>query len=343
MTSVEQLRGFYDFDESVLERVTDAAEWQDRHVFPYLADYYGVSGGPETVPSGDSHKAFQVLNIKPRHDYDAEEARVYHLPMSMPIDPSMTMRLFRLFEADPAKQLIVAGNPSAAGQRYGKLRLKDIPTVWGGDLTPAVDPLLSYLAERGIKETEEIGYSYGADAAAASSARAEAHDISVRQGVYMESAAATDRGPGLIGGVRLGIDFMSAGSELENYVEACDSLPLRHAREMSDVGLPRYLLGLARMSNLAIGNSLAHNGFEARVRGALTAQDDMRSTLVWGTSSELTRSSDMARVIGYLRGGFGRERVGFMAIQGMHHAGGDNIDLHAAIVLEALRDKSPQL
>ena len=337
---MEKLRGFYHFDESVLDSVSEAALWQDGRSFAKLADYYGIADGPEVVPADKTHKAFQVLTIKPRHDYDAAQARVYHLPMSMPIDPSMTMRCLRLFEADSSRQMVMVGNPSAAGQRYGKLHVKDMPAVWRGDLAPVVDPFLSYLGKNGISETEELGFSYGADTAAVSSARAEAHDIQVSQGVYMESAAAVGRGPGLIGGVRLGIDFMSAGAELENYVASCNSLPLNEARELSDVGLPRYMLGLARLSNLAIGNALAHNGFEARAREALVAQPDMRASIVWGTASELAREDDMIRIVGDLRSEFGQERVESMAIEGMHHAGGDQIDLHAAIALQALHDKN---
>lgn len=338
MTSVEQLQSFYPFSADVLNRVNEVAEFQNRYSFSQLADHYGISNGPEIVPASETHKAYEVLTLRPKDDYDPEEARVYHLPVACPIDPNMTMRGLRTFEADPSKQLVMVGNPGAVGLRYGKLRFEDMHRVWSGDLTPVVDPLLSYMSKLGIKRTEELGFSYGADTAAASSSRAEAHDISVSQGVYMESAAAVRRGPGLVGAAGLGIDFMSAADELENYVSDTNSPPLNEARELSDVGLTRYLLGLTRPSNICIANALAHNGFEGRVRSALARQPDMRATIVWGTASELTDDTSMREVVSSLRQTFDPERVGSMAINGMHHAGGDQIDLHAAIVLQALSE-----
>ncbi|HUA12956.1 MAG TPA: hypothetical protein VL989_00430 [Candidatus Sulfotelmatobacter sp.] len=337
MTSKEQLEQFYPFDEAVIDQVRQTAAWQNRMHFSQLADYYDIGDGPEVVPAADDHKAFQVLTIKPGGDYDHEQAMVYHLPMSLPIDQNMTMRMLRLFGADESRQLIVAGNPSAAGQKYGKLRFRDLRKVWGGDLSPTVDPLLKYLIEKGISRTDQVGFSYGADKAAAASARAVDHDIAVERGVWMETAASRDYGPGIIGLARLGIRFMSAADELDNYVESCDSQPLMEAREFADVGLTRYLAGLARASNLAIGNALAHGGFRSRTERAMIAQPEMHTTLVWGTNSELVNYSRMLGMTITLRRKFGEERIDSMIMEGMHHAGGDQIDLHAAIVLQALR------
>jgi hypothetical protein len=324
------------FPDDILERVDEVAERQNRNSFPELAEQFGIAEGPHVVPGKGAYKAFEILTLKPEDDYDNSHARIYHLPMSLSIDPNMTMRMLRLFEADPSSQLVLTGNPSSAGHRFGKLRFQDMQQVWDGDLTPAVDPLLGYLRRSGVETTDELGFSYGADKAATSAARAEAHDIAVERGVWVESAAAFNRGAGLRGLARLGIDFMSSGDKLEEYVELCDSPPLNEARELSDVGMPRYLLGLARASNIAIANSLAHAGFERRVRLALTAQPALRATLAWGTKSELTDDGVMSRLQRNTRQDFGHERVKSFSVNGMHHAGGDDIDLHAAIMLQGL-------
>ena len=337
MSTSERLEQFFPFDEAVLEQVSDAATWQNRFTFPQLAARYGIEDGPQVVPATHDHKAFEVLTLEPQGDYDPSQARLLHLGMSLPIDPNTTMRALRLFGADQSRQLIVTGSPAAAGQRYGKLRFQDMKKVWDGDLTPAVDPFLAYVHGLGVKRTEEVGFSYGADKAAASAMRAGAFDIAAERGVWMESASAVNRGPGLTGLARLGIDFISAGEELENYVAACASPPLREAREQADVGMPRYLLGLGRLSNLAIANALAHDGFEDRVRRALSMQPELKATVAWGTSSELADDAVMRALTERLRAAFGEERVNPLALENMHHIGCDDIDLHAAIVLQGLR------
>lgn len=336
MAEIARLQQFYPFDEAVLERVGEAADGQNQHSFARLAKLYDITGGPEIVPADETHKAFEVLTLKPEGDYDASEARVLHLPMSLGIDYNMAMRALRLFGSDPSKQLLMVGNPASVGESNNRLRLADMRRVWSGDLTPIVDPLLAYLSQNGVSSVEDLGVSYGADKAAASSARAADHDIDAVQGVWVESTAVDRRGPGLIGLARLGIDFVSAGNVLEEYVEAADSPPLIQARADADPGMPRYILGLGRLSNIAIANSLAHAGFPERARAALKAQDELRGTLVWGTDSELTTDSTMAALGNRLKAEFGSERTGSMAMQGMHHNGVDDIDLHAAIMLQAL-------
>jgi hypothetical protein len=302
---------------------------QDRLSFAELADYYGVGGGPSVVADKPG-KPFEYILFRPAQDYDPTEHRVYHLPMAMHADQSMAMRGMRLFGADPTRPLMLVGNPAAAGVSTGRLSPEAARTVWGGDLAPTVAPLVKHLREIGVESVDHLGFSYGADKAVVAASQGVLEGLKTSHAVLMEPASTVDRGL-----VRLLRDFIPAGGKhLQSAVEASESEPYLEARKLADTGLTRYGLGLLRLSNIAIANALAHDYFESRTESALVCNPDMFASLAWGTASELTPNANMERI--------GRElaernnlRVGTMALSGMHHAGGDDIDLHAAIVLQA--------
>lgn len=332
MNTVERLQEYYDFDQSVLDGVAQAADEQNRLGFLDLAQKYGIESGPELVAGSRLSRPFEILTLKPDDDYNEDHARILHLPMSMPIDASMAMRSLRLFASDPTEQLIVVGNPGAIGNKTGKLRARVLWPVARGDLSPTVKPLLNYLYSHKIKTTDQLGYSYGADKAATASSCAADYDILVNHGVWVEAAACLRRGP-----IKLVKDFSKAGADMNQIVQSCASPPLMEARAIADTGVLRYLGGLARLSNLAIGGALAYDGFIKRAAEALKRQPDMRAMLAWGTLSRLTDSSVMENLTVSLRQNNEIQRVGAMVVRGMSHGGGDDIDLHAAIMLQGLR------
>lgn len=334
MTTGERLRQFYEFDDAVIEAVERAAYDQNQQDFHALAGRYAVADGPQVIAGTDYHKPFQLLSIRPEGDYDDSRARVLHAPMSIPVDASLAMRALRLFGADPSQPLLVVGNPAAIGNRYGKLSLHDMRRVAGGDLTPAVDPLLAYLQVRRIDATEQIGYSYGAEKAATTARRANegSYGIRVDRAVLMEPVSVVKRSL-----LALGRSFQRSGAHLDAAVEAASSEPLAQARQEADSGLTRYIGGLLRLSNLAIIKSLATDKFETRVEQALNYQPTLRAAIVWGSRSELASPADLGAIVARLGRRFGQEKVAGLEMAGMYHAGGDDIDLHAAMVLQGLR------
>lgn len=334
MTTAERLIQFYDFDEAVLAAVQETAARQNSQHYTELADEHGIGDGPQQIrPFTESRRVLEYATLTPPGDYDETKCRLLFTPMGIGVDESMMMRAMRLFDAQPDERLMVVGSPAAIGNKTNLLRIGDLPAVAAGNLSVAVEPALHYLHKRRVTTIDTLGYSYGADAAAAAAGEAARFALEVRHGVWAETASATSRSVG-----RLALDFVRSGDELDNYVNAADSMPLREARDLADTGFPRWIGGMVlRGSNLAIARGLARGGFAHRARTAYDTQPGLHTAIAWGTASELTDSGRMEQIVSHLQTLYDTERTKALPLTGMHHAGGDDIDLHAAIMLQGLR------
>lgn len=328
----EHLERFYPyFDGEIEQSVAAAAAAQDNLSFRELATQYGVDNGPQSVrPYGD-RRVMEYYQLVPKADYDETAARVCYASMATPADKSMAMRAIRLFAADPSAPLLVVGNPGAVGRRANRLRPIDAARVWRGQLGPAVSLSLQHLQNTGVKRAEFIGYSYGAELAASACAESCDFGIDARSGVWMEPVSMIDRGL-----ISLASDFIDSGAALPEYVAASDSVALDEARASADTGLSRYVFGVLRLSNVAIAHALSRDGFSGRARLALDTQARFRATTVWGDASELSQPNRLKALGNELSATYGR-RYGALIMKGMKHAGGDDINLHAAMVLQASR------
>ena len=126
-------------------------------------------------------------------------------------------------------------------------------------------------------------------------------------------------------------------STLEANVKASNSDVLLEARQLSDHGFIRYALGYFDSTNVAILRCLTGQGIAQRVLDALRLQPELRAVIAWGTASELTPHNVMQRVAGELEHSEFGQRVSTLVIVGMGHNSCEDINFHAAIVLQGLR------
>jgi pimeloyl-ACP methyl ester carboxylesterase len=328
------LQAYYPFDAAIVHAIARAANTQDVLSYAELLARYNLTSVPEIIPATSGYKAFEVLTITPSGSYSKTEARILYLSMACSIAQSSVMRALRLFASDPTQQIIVSGNPAALGCPYNKIRMANARSVARGDLSATVDPLLALLASRGIKTIDALGYSYGADKAATASIRAAQFGIQVRRGVFVEPATSTQRSL-----QQLRIAFTAAGEALPRYIADANSPPLNEARQLSSVSQARYIAGFLRLSNLAIVTGLTHPYFKQRVEEALIAQPGMHVTIAWGSLSELAPAKLIESVVQTLQANnVFKNRLSSMILRGMYHAGADDINLHAAILLQGLRN-----
>jgi hypothetical protein len=335
MNIKKRLESYQAFDEQVIEAVVRAAYDQDqgRIGFGALAERYGIASEPDIITGTDEHSAFQVLRIIPKgNDFIETEARVYWPGIATPIDPNLIVRGLRLAAADPTKQLILTGNPSSLSSPYNKLGASARHEVARGNLSPAVEPVLRYLGNIGITEVEHVGYSIGADKAATACSRASDFDICVRNGVFIESITSEHRSL-----LSLAIRFAKTTSTVEANVKASNSDVLLEARQLSNHGFIRYALGYFDPTNVATAMCLTGQGIAQRVLDALRLQPELQAVIAWGTASELTPQSVMQRVAGELEHSEFGQRVSTLVIEGMSHNSCEDINFHAAIVLQGLR------
>lgn len=327
MSEQSRLLQYYPgFEEYVVERVAEVAERQRNCTWEQIG-----SELPENKIFSTGRSSIELIDIEPKDDYD--ETWVYHLPMGNPLADHMQLRIATLAVAEPNKRIIGVGNPSGPRQGVGTLSIKSLRPVWKGDLRPTVDPVLRYLSTQNITEATHIGFSYGAEKAAAAAQYADRYDQSVPRGLFMEPVALKKRGL-----LELARDFNSTAAAFDGYVNAAASPAVAQAGQRAaekSHGMTGYMLGLLRVSNIAIAHALTKEGFEERVSEGLTKQEQLEAHLVWGSESELAIHSIMVNLANRLKDRFGN-RVSVMELEGQKHAMGDDIFLHTAMVLQAL-------
>ncbi len=336
MNTAERLQGYYAFEEGVLEAVAACAEREHDASYQDLAKAYGIGDRPDTSWPLEDDNSIQYWHIAPRTDYDNSKVRVYFAPMGNPADENMAMRGMRLFGADPSVPLMIAGNPAGIKNGGATIERAHHADLRNGDFRAAVDPVLAHLAHNKVTRIETIGFSYGADLAAEAATQAERFDILAESGVWMEPASVATRGLW-----HLASDFRRSEAPLEGYIAQTDSPALVEAREKSaeHMGFVRWAGGLLTHTNRSIAKGIAKGNYIHRVRSALDAQPELSATVAWGELSELSTPTKLNLVVQKLQQSYGGRLHG-MELRGMHHAGGDDIDLHAAIVLQGLRNTS---
>ena len=177
-----------------------------------------------------------------------------------------------------------------------------------------------------------VGHSYGADKAATAAGYANKYDQEVTQSILIDPASVKARS--LVGLMQ---DFGKTASTLDAYIEAANSNALVKARELAlkrHLGWAGYVIGLGRLSNIAIAHALSKEGFEERVDIALTNQANMKANIIWGTESTLAVNGLMETLTTRLINKYGEKRVISMPLMGQNHCMVDDVFLHAALVLQ---------
>lgn len=214
MSEQLRLKQYYPgFNEGVVDTVAEVAHQQRSSSWERIR-----SELPDSIIFSTEDTSIELMDILPK-DYD--ETWVYHLPMGNPLADHMQLRVATLAAAKPNKRIIAIGNPSGPNQGVGKIPAGSLRKVWSGDLRPTIDPVMKYLHSQQIEQSTHIGFSYGAEKAAAASQYAEMYDQQVSSGLFMEPVAIKQRGL-----VELGRDFNSTAAALEGYVKASASKPV---------------------------------------------------------------------------------------------------------------------
>lgn len=333
------MRNYYSyhlFDDDLHEDVARAAHDQDALIFEELADRYRLD---DTVRVTDCDgRPVQSVTFTPEVDYDETHARVYHVPFAISLDPNTLMRLMRQFASDPSEQLIAYSNPGTVGQTGGTLKLSDIRhIVRTHDMTPAIAPQQADLANRKLASVDRLGYSFGTlQALTAMGEHAPHPEVETQAGILVEPVAVAKQNIFKLAG-----SFLSSGAEVARYIDQTDSAPYSLVRNQRfyglDIGLVNYSIGIGRATNLAAALQIAHGGIYDHAHEVLTRNQADSLTFAWGTASEISEPETTAQQVATLQEQFG-DAVHEMPLQGMHHAGGDDINLHALIMNQALRD-----
>lgn len=317
--TVEAVAGMY-------ERI-DRYEAQEGVGYVNFLESQGANNTKKLIPSEHALNPIEVLDIRPE-EHDPSEAMVVHLPMANPLDSNMRFHVASIAATHPESRVIALANPSGPGRKSGALSRDQRQRLVEGDAATLGEGLAYYLEREGVERTREYGYSYGADKALGGMAL-DACDV--EKLLLLEPASIKQRSLGA-----LAVAFMSTDKAMQGYVEASGSDVYEEARKDA-IGVAGYGLGLARLSNLAIARSLASGNFIGNYTNAMLRQPDMKTTVSWGTDSELAEHGKMQGFVAAANRAFGAERVQDIQLKGQKHALANHIGLQAALTHEALR------
>lgn len=130
---------------------------------------------------------------------------------------------------------------------------------------------------------------------------------------------------------RFALDFLSMGNDWQHYVAEADS-PLLNDSFKQGSGFIGYFLGIGRPSNMAITRGLARGGYFDLDNSIGDSNPHTSVVTAYGSASEISRPTIIETYAQELT----RNGRYLMRLDGMRHGGGDDIDLHAAIMLEGL-------
>lgn len=326
----EQLQTYYPFDSEVVGRIQDTAEWQNGLSFRKLADLYELDDA--TKRSRTKLQSLEYVELNPQAAPDSDDVHVLFAPMgNAATSDNIVMRALRMVEVTRPQKLIIAAGPAHINNPNNTIAPHDYHRVWAGDFVPVLKPLLRELAGIAVDQSVSyFGYSNGAALAGAALASSANHDISASHAVLAEPANVSHRSM-----LSLGRDFLASGKYLDDYIRESRSIPLYEATARADQ-LAAYVLGLARPGNLAIAHGLSRGGYSKKLDALLANHPDAQVTTVAGMLSELSEPATLlTSQLELATTHPGRSHL--ILLNNIHHAGGDNIDLHAAIMFQGLR------
>lgn len=318
---MEYLKSYYDFDEAILDGLERVAHDHKDKTFAQVADKYHLDHSVRLVTPPGAAKPIEVATLLPAGDYDHTEGiEIEHAAMGGPVDNNALYKMIVRHEADPTRPRMLVGNPSGPGQGYGKLTLAEARKVaCSGDLAPTVGATLSHAKAAGAVSLHHVGYSLGAHKALTAIEQAPAYGLEVRQSALIEPVG--------YGGINLLKRFFATGAQAETFVNQSNSTAYYDARE--SLSMVRYGIGLLRLTNLAIGAALMRGDFKDRALQIFPEHAEK----IWvaaGEESELAKSDELENICEITNARFAR-------IQTMPHAGGEDVYLHAALMLQGTR------
>jgi len=323
MREVDYLLDYYPFDDEILDAAEKASRRQSDVTWPEYVSRFNI---PRTkVFEPKDGKPIEVLDLIP-HDYD--QTLVYHQPMACILDSNRQIHVATLQAILPNKRIIGVGNPGQPGHGYGKVSMMDALKVARGNLRPVVAGTLEYLHSQGIESAIHAGESYGADKAAASAENSTSYSQEATSIISVEPVSVAKKGL-----LRMGWAFMSTGKHAEKYLKPVRSVShtFKSAEELRE-SPKTYALGLARLSNIAIGAALGKPGFQGRVERAMVINPSLKTGIAWGTSSEFDENNERESLVRTLKGQFGAKRIADMPVEGQTHAMNLDPFMNSAII-----------
>ena len=250
----------------------------------------------------------QKFNWPADNDVTDQTVTFMNMPFSVAADPDHIQYEHFLVAKELGTPFVVFENPGyGQSDKLTKLQSKDLKV--SGDFSSIARPMLGIAKELGTNNANFIGYSMGAETAAAMAANAVNYGIAVDNLFVMESPGVEVHEP-----VKLARDFMSDANNLKfTWKHPADPV-LREVGKLKPA-LPH--------GTLSYGRAMVNSNFENSLRVSLITQPQMDLTLASAGDSKISPLQANNRIYDKLRSVY-QNRVHRVIIPGEGHAYGDS-------------------
>lgn len=301
------------FSPHVVERVAEVTAQTQHMKFEELMAYAGM---PEvTVREYPGYAPIWLLDIPATTPTDEYSVTNVHMNMAGRHNRATMVRLARLHLMLPNERIIAVANPDGSETSSGNLTAAQCIDVAAGQLFHTLAPLYSYLEQNKIRRVNNVGTSYGAGKAAASTnlgIEHGAHDVD--RVVAIEPACVVRQHL-----ARLALLFLAEHPGMEAHIDTMEE-PEYAALLREEPGLLAYIRTLFYPPNVAIGMSIARGGFAADMHSALAKQPGLSTLIAWGKKSKLATHAVMEELSHSFQATYGLHRVTQIALEGLCHA-----------------------
>lgn len=318
----------HDFDQDIIDDVAQIAE---RHQSGTTWDNYQATAGFPT-PTVFEPKHGKCIEVWDRVPKDHDDTLVVYSSSTNPLNANILFRYSVLAEALPNTRLIAFGSPAGIGRKAGRVALKDLTILGNGDYGPTIESPLAYLRDSRVGVSCQQGLSLGAEKVMSAAIHAERFDHQVTQTVLIEPGSA----------VRLTHREMlnaltNSYSRVADYQRTSES-PVYQDAIANSMARLKGRLWYCSPTNIGIFAAMTRGGLDKKLDTVLRSDSNIKASVIWGEESELAIHAKMQEILAHLITLHGKERLSAMPLKGQGHALGNDVYLHAAATLQALRN-----
>lgn len=325
--TAKRLRAYGVFSEATVKKVARVAQRQAEYA-KYQDFFREVGVSTPTLHLVSKKQGVPVAEIPAKGKLKG--TIVIHLPMSNPLDENQLYHAATVAAALPNYRIVVFGNPSGAPYKFKQqsVRLWHLLAIaFSANRRALVNAEIDYLRKYQIINAHHVGYSYGAHKALIETGYLR--DDEVASVTFIDPVAHPR------GFKQLIHDFKSTFKPMGKYVDRTHIQTYFDARAAA-AKTEHHKGALRRPISIAIGVVLSRLDFIATLTKLLNTHRDLKTTVAWGSKSELGNDAHMKASLHQLAHDH-NGRVKAVRLKDDEHAMANDIHLYAAIVYESLR------
>lgn len=273
----------HNFERSALERAIEVEAIQQSFGTDFVG-YLNSFG----ITVDQLRKTPDIVDIR-SDNRDDERAIIVHQPLSNPLKAHRLIGVASIAAMFPDRRILSFSNPGHPGSKHKRISIFGAPKLAGGNLTNYMQYVERYVVNQEIEEVVHVGESIGADLATEAGSHSRYNSLAV---------VGLDPGSNVASSFRsMTQAFGSSNDAFRGYLHGNDQELSSTSFDVAGDG-DTYMLGLARITNLAMAKMVSKGGYSDRAERALRNGTDV--FVAHGTLSELCPPNPMRGLIACL-------------------------------------------